>query len=87
MKSVIELDINVRQAHLAKLFADPANDLKWMDEIERVEPLSGHLGDPGSVYRLVPKPGKMGFIATEVSRAPNELRLSLDEIVHRRQIC
>lgn len=80
MKSVVELDINVPQVELAKFFADPANNPKWMDDIERIEPLSGNLGDPGSVYRLVPKHGKMVFIATVVSRElPTELRLSLEE--------
>jgi len=79
MKSVVELDIDVPQAMLAELFADPANNPKWMHDIERIEPLSGILGEPRSVYRLVPKDGKMGFVATVVSRQlPTELRLSLE---------
>ena len=79
MKSVVELDINLRQAKLAELFADPSNNPKWMDDIERIEPVSGGLGEPGSVYRLVPKRGKLVFVATVVARElPTELRLSLD---------
>jgi hypothetical protein len=80
MKSVVELDIDVRQAKLAKLFADPNNNPQWMDEIERIEPVSGKLGEPGSVYRLVPKRGKLNFIATVISRElPSEARLSLED--------
>jgi hypothetical protein len=79
MKSVIELDINLPQARMAELFTDPANNTKWMDDIERIEPLSGKLGEPGSTYRLVPKRGKLVFVATVVSRdLPAEAKLSLD---------
>jgi hypothetical protein len=79
MKSVIELDINLRQAKVAELFTDPSINPKWMDDIERIEPISGELGEPGSVYRLVPKRGKLVFVATVVTRElPTELRLSLD---------
>jgi hypothetical protein len=35
MRSVVELDINVPQERLAKLFADPENNTKWMDDVER----------------------------------------------------
>jgi hypothetical protein len=79
MKSVVELDINLPQRRVAELFADPSNNPKWMDDVERIEPLSGKLGEPGSVYRLVPKRGKLVFVATVVTRElPTELRLSLD---------
>jgi hypothetical protein len=79
MKSVVEIDINLRQAKLAELFADPSNNPKWMDDIERIEPISGELGEPGSVYRLVPKRGQLVFVATVVTRElPSESRLSLD---------
>jgi len=79
MKSVIELDINVQQATCAELFADPNNNPKWMDDIERIESISGKLGEPGSVYRLVPKSGKLVFVATVISRdLPAELKLLLD---------
>lgn len=79
MKSVVELDIDVPQDRLAELFADPSANPRWMDDIERIEPLSGSLGEPGSVYRLVPKRGKLVFVATVVMRAlPTELKLRLD---------
>jgi hypothetical protein len=79
MKSVVELDINLRQAKVAELLTDPSNNPKWMDDIERIEPISGELGEPGSVYRLVPKRGQLVFVATVVTRElPSESRLSLD---------
>jgi hypothetical protein len=48
MKSTVELDINAPQAQLAELFADPRNNTGWMDDVERIEPVSGELGEPGS---------------------------------------
>jgi hypothetical protein len=79
MKSVIELDIDVPQARLAALFADPRHNTAWMDDLERLEPISGEPGLPGSKYRLVPKKGKMVFVATVITRTlPTEVRLRLD---------
>jgi len=79
MKSVVDLESEAPQAKVALLFADPENNPKWMDDIERYEPLSGEPGMPGSTYRLVPKTGKMIFHVTVVARnLPNEVRLSLD---------
>ena len=79
MESVVELEIDVGQAALAELFADPRNNPLWMDDIERIEPISGQLGLPGSTYRLVPKRGPFTFIATVVSRdLPNRLALTLE---------
>jgi hypothetical protein len=79
MRSIVELDIHVPQERLATLFADPENNMKWMDDLDRYEPVSGQPGMPGSKYRLVPKKGKMVFVATVLSRdLPNESRLSLD---------
>src|SRR6185295_12519526 len=79
MESVIELEIDVPQARLAALFADPQQNTKWMDDVERVETISGQLGMPGSTYRLVPKKGKMVFVATVLARnLPSESRLSLE---------
>ena len=50
----------------------------WMN-VERVETISGQLGMPGSKYRLVPKKGKMVFVATVLARKlPSESRLSLE---------
>jgi hypothetical protein len=50
-----------------------------MDDVDRVEPISGLLGMQGSKYRLVPKTGGMEFVATVVGRdIPAELRVSLE---------
>ena len=79
MKSTVELDIDLPQVRLAGLFADPANSTKWMDDLERYEPVSGQPGSPGSTYRLVPKKGDMVFLATVISNdLPHESRLRLD---------
>lgn len=79
VKSIVQLDINLPQQRLASLFADPTLSTKWMDDVERYEPLSGQPGAPGSKYRLVPKKGDMVFVATVVSNdLPNESRLSLE---------
>ncbi len=79
MKSVIELEIDVPQARLATLFADPQQNTKWMDDVDKVETISGQLGMPGSKYRLVPKKGKMVFVATVLARnLPSESHLSLE---------
>ncbi len=79
MKSIVEMQINVPQQQLAELFADPGNNPKWMPDLDRYEPVSGEQGMPGSTYRLVPKKGKMVFLATVVSRnIPHELRLVLE---------
>lgn len=68
MRSVVELDINVRQEKLAELFTDPRRNPEWMDDLERIEPVSGDLGAPGSSYRLVPKNGRLTFVARVISR-------------------
>jgi len=79
MESVVELEINVGVERLAELFADPRNNPLWMDDLEKIEPISGQLGYPGSTYRLVPKRGPFTFIATVVSRdLPSKLALTLD---------
>jgi hypothetical protein len=79
MKSTVELDIASPQSEVAELFAEPGNNPQWMDDLQRIEPVSGPPGEPGSVYRMVPKRGSRGFDATVVSRAlPTEVRLSLD---------
>lgn len=79
MKSVVELDINIPQAELAELFADPRTVIQWMSGLEKYEPISGSPGMPGSVYRLVPKRGTFFFVATVVSRdLPHEVKLHLD---------
>jgi hypothetical protein len=79
VKSVIEIEIHVPQTLLAALYADPKLNTRWMDDVERVEPISGQLGMPGSKYRLVPKKGDMVFVATVLVRnLPAELHLRLE---------
>jgi hypothetical protein len=79
VKDTIVVDIDAPQDEVAALFADPANNLQWMHDIERYEPVSGAPGAPGSTYRLIPKHGSMVFTATVLSsNLPNELRLRLD---------
>lgn len=79
MKDLVELDITLPQARLAELIADPQNAPEWMDDVERIEALSGTPGEPGSIYRLVPKRGKLVFVATVLARdLPAESRLVLD---------
>jgi hypothetical protein len=79
MKSVVELDVKVRQAKLAELFTDPQHNPEWMDDVERIEPIGGDLGKPGSTYRLVPKQRKLIFVARVISlELPTEVKLILD---------
>lgn len=79
MKSIVEVEINLPQKEAAELYADPRNNLKWMHDIARYEPLSGEEGMPGSTYRLEPKEGEMIFVATVVERSlPDELKLHLE---------
>jgi hypothetical protein len=79
MKSLVEIRINVPQRKLAELYADPRLNTRWMDDIQKVELISGELGMVGSKYRLVPKKGDMVFVATVIARnIPDELRLNLD---------
>ena len=40
MKSVIELEINAPQDRVAELFDNPRMFPRWMDDVDRVEPLS-----------------------------------------------
>ena len=79
MKSVVEVDINVSQARLAALFADPRLVPEWKDDVERYEPIRGDHGMAGSRYRLIPKTGPMVFDVTVQARnIPTELRLLLE---------
>ena len=79
MKSLVQVDIDVPRERLAALFADPTLSTKWMDDIERYEPIGGQPGAPGSTYRLVPRKGDMVFVATVIANdLPNESRLRLD---------
>jgi hypothetical protein len=79
MKSVVEIDIQAPRDKVAVLFADPANNPKWMHDVARCEPIAGSPGTPGSTYRMVPKKDDMVFVATVLSRdLPEEVRLRLD---------
>jgi hypothetical protein len=78
MTSRVELDIDARQPQLAALFADPQNSTEWMDDVDRIEPISGAPGQFGSIYRLVSKRKGWEFVATVVRRAlPMEVALLL----------
>lgn len=79
MKDIVVVEINAPQQEVAGLYADPENNTKWMDDVERYEPLSGEPGMPGSTYRLIPKQGSMIFTARVVSRnLPHHLQLNLE---------
>jgi hypothetical protein len=79
MRSVVEVEIDLPQARIAELHGNPELSTKWMEDIERYEPVAGQPGVAGSQYRLVPKRGSMVFLATVIQRdLPNELRLRLD---------
>ena len=79
MKSIVEVEINKPQIETAELYADPRNNVKWMDDVARYEPLSGEEGMPGSTYRLMPKAGDTIFVATVVERnLPDQLKLRFE---------
>jgi len=79
MKSVVKLDIQAPRDAVALLFADLANNPKWMHDLDRCEPMAGTVGMPGSTYRMVPKKGDMVFVATVLSRdLPEKVKLLLD---------
>jgi hypothetical protein len=77
MRSVVEIDIEAPQERVAELFCDPANNPKWMNDLERYEPISGEQGAPGSKFRLVTE--RMTFVATVIARRlPECVELVLD---------
>ena len=78
MKSIVEVEINKPQQEVAKLFADPANNPKWMHDLKCYEPVSGDQEHPGSTYRLIPKKGNMIFLATIIEKNTDELKLDLE---------
>ncbi|MGZ6143608.1 MAG: SRPBCC family protein [Myxococcales bacterium] len=79
MRSVYEGEIAVPKERLAALYSSPDNNAKWMDDLDRCEPISGDLGSVGSTYRFIPKPGGMAFVATvTVRNLPDEVGLILD---------
>jgi hypothetical protein len=79
MKSSVAIDIHAPRSTVAELFADPLNNPRWMNELDRIDVVSGQLGAQGSQYRMVSKDGQMDFVATVVLRdLPTELHLRLD---------
>jgi len=80
MRDVVDVEIRAPRETVAQLFSDPAQNVEWMDDVERYEPISGAQGFPGSTYRLVSKTGgRMDFLATVVARdLPDRMRLELD---------
>jgi uncharacterized protein YndB with AHSA1/START domain len=79
MRSVVDLEINAPREIVAELYSDPNNNPKWMDDLERNEPISGVLGEPGSKYRMVSKDSDMHFVVTVVSvYLPENVRLHLE---------
>jgi hypothetical protein len=80
MKSIVELEIEAPLEKVAALLADPGNMTKWMDDLERVEPVSGEPGMPGSTFRMVGKAGspQSDFVVTVTARTlPETLGLKL----------
>jgi hypothetical protein len=79
MKSTYETVINVNREKLAEFYADPAHNILWMDDLLQCDLISGARGMIGSKYRVIPKDGKMSFIATILSKnLPYECRLLME---------
>jgi uncharacterized protein YndB with AHSA1/START domain len=71
MKSVIELEINAPQDRVAELFDNPRMFPRWMDDVDRVEPLSNtSYLSLGADFRIVPKTGKRIFRGRLLRREP-----------------
>jgi Polyketide cyclase / dehydrase and lipid transport len=71
MKSVVELEINAPQAKVAELFADPRTFPEWMEDVARIEPVAESAPTlAGRVYRIVPKNGRLAFVARVVRQEP-----------------
>ena len=70
MKSIVEVEINAPRSDVVALLADPANMPQWMDDLARIEPISGEPGMPGSGFRMVGKPGtaQTDFVVTVTAR-------------------
>ena len=80
MKSIVELEIEAPLERVAALLAEPGNMTRWMDDLERVEILSGEPGIPGSTFRMVGKAGsaQSDFVVTVTRRTlPKALGLKL----------
>jgi hypothetical protein len=81
MKSIVELEINAPRRDVAALMADPGNMPQWMDDLARIEEVSGTLGLPGSRFRMLGKPGsaQADFVVTVTARhLPDLFALKLE---------
>jgi hypothetical protein len=85
MKSVVEFDIQAPHDKVAALFADPGNNLKWMHDLDRCEPMTGSPGMPGSTYRMVPKKGEMGRRTAPTWSPSRTLRSSNCDVAARKR--
>ena len=70
MKSVVQLDINAPQAKVDRLFEDPHLLPRWMDDLERVEPVDDSGIHGGARFRMVPRDGTLVFVGRVVDREP-----------------
>lgn len=53
IKYSCEIVINLPRAHVADLFDNPENLLKWQDGLQKMEHLSGTAGEKGAKTRLM----------------------------------
>jgi hypothetical protein len=78
MRDVVNIEIDAPVVEVARLFTDPTQSDKWMDNTH-YEPLDGDQGSPGSSYRLTLRDANMTFKVTVLERdAPNLSRLLLE---------
>lgn len=58
MKYTLEIDINRPVERVIELFDNIDNMYKWMDGLQKVEPISGVQGQPGAKMKLTFQMGK-----------------------------
>src|SRR5262245_34969749 len=76
MRDAIVVEIDAPLEDVAELYFDPSNNARWMEDIERCEPVNGAQGKLGSIYRMLPKQGSLVFETRVVRRQfPHELEL------------
>lgn len=79
MRSVAVLEIDAPRDSVAERYADPRNNDRWMNELERYEALSGEPGVAGSRYRLISDQPHLNFVVTVVERhLPDSVKLRLE---------
>lgn len=79
MRSVVDMTIDAEPERVARLYSDQSNTVKWMDDLDRCDPIGGDDGMPGSTYRMVSKDGRMNFVATVVALdLPRHVELQLN---------